>query len=61
MHSLIHVDFAKASAQDAEPRRAVALHERPHAPPGRVRGTVARVLATVALRVDRESARRAVA
>jgi hypothetical protein len=61
VHSLIHTEFAKATAQDAQPRRAVVLHDRPHGPPGRVRGVVARLLARTALRVDRESARRAVA
>jgi len=61
VHSLIHTEFAKASAQHGQPRRAVASHDRPHAPPGRVRGVVARALASTASRLDRESARRAVA
>ncbi len=61
MHSLIHTEFAKASAEHARPKRAVASHDRPHAPPRRVRGGIARALVSVASRLDRESARRAVA
>jgi hypothetical protein len=61
VHSLIHSDYVKASARKGQPRRGVASHDRPHAPPGRVRVVVAFVLAGVASRVDRESARRAVA
>lgn len=61
MHSLIHTDLAKASAQDKQLRRGVAPYDRSHGPPGRVRPAVARMLASVASRVDRESARRAVA
>lgn len=62
MHSIIHVDFAKASAQRERPTRAVPPeHERPHGPPRRMRPAVARVLAVAASRVDRDAARRVVA
>jgi len=61
VHSIIHTEFAKAAAQDERPKRAVAHDRQPHAPPGRVRVAVARTLAATASRVDRESARRAVA
>ena len=61
MHSLNHTDLVKATEQHKRPRRDLPNHDRPHAPPRPVRGAVARALASVALRVDRESARRAVA
>lgn len=61
MHSLIHIDYAAAAARDRQPERAIARPEARHAPPGRVRGGVARTLATLAVRVDRESVRRAIA
>ncbi len=61
MHSLNHSDYVKASAEDRQSRRVVHAADSPHAPPGAVRAAVARALASVALRVDRESARRAVA
>lgn len=61
MHNLMHSDYVKASAQRVRNGRAVAPHERLHAPPGRARVALARALASVASRVDREAARRAVA
>lgn len=62
MHSLIHIDYAKATARRGGPARAVSrAHEQPHAPPGRVRSSIARILAGAATRVDREAARRVVA
>ncbi len=62
MHSVIHVDFAKASAQRGSTVRAVSqAHQRPPTPPNGVVAAVAHVLAVVASRLDRESARRAIA
>jgi hypothetical protein len=62
VHSIIHTEYVKASAQRNVPTREVhAGHERPHGPPRGVRPAIARVLAVTASRVDREVARRAVA
>lgn len=62
MHSLIHIDYAKASARrDQRPRAVSRGPEPPPGPPKRVRPAVARVLAIAASRVDREVARRVVA
>jgi hypothetical protein len=62
VHSLIHTEYAKAAAQHGGPTRAVVRGRKwGHPPPNRARVAVARGLAIVASRVDRESARRAVA
>lgn len=62
MHSIIHVDFAKASAQRGPTPRAVhEAHERPPTGAGRPRTFAAHALAVAARRLDRESARRAIA
>ena len=61
MHSLIHIAYADASERAKRPRRAQPPVTRPHSPPGVARATAARVLAGVAARLDRESARRVVA
>ncbi|MCW3016783.1 MAG: hypothetical protein JWO02_3875 [Solirubrobacterales bacterium] len=61
MHSLIHTDFAKATAG----ARVASGHrpgpDRPQPPPRTVRASTARILAALAGRLDREAARRAVA
>jgi hypothetical protein len=61
VHSLFHVEYAKATHRDVARPRAVSPASPPHAPPGRVREAAARVLVAAAARVDRESARRALA
>jgi hypothetical protein len=61
VHSLIHQHYADATARAQRERRAVVRPEAPHAPPGRLRIVAARALAGVAVRVDREAARRAIA
>jgi len=67
MHSLFHIGYADAAAHEpARPDRAPqaprAVHPPPGAPaPGRLRAHAARGLAAAAGRLDRESARRAVA
>jgi hypothetical protein len=62
MQFTIHNDYAKATAPrlDASARH-VAETRRAEPPPRPVRARVARVLAGAAERVDRESARRALA
>ena len=58
----IHNDYAKATAPRADASaRHVADLRRAEPPPRPVRARVARVLAGAAERVDRESARRALA
>ncbi|HET6506690.1 MAG TPA: hypothetical protein VFG42_07865 [Baekduia sp.] len=58
----LHTDYAKAAAPriDAATRH-LAERSRAEPPPGPVRAYVARTLASSAARVDRESARRALA
>jgi hypothetical protein len=62
MHSLIHAELADAAAPHRRPRHG-DRPPRPNGPPGRprLRGHVARGLASVARRLDREQARRAIA
>jgi hypothetical protein len=62
MHSLIHEHLAKASGPDpVRGSRAFAPPPRAQPPPGRLRSHVAQWLARVAIRLDRERARRALA
>ena len=62
MYSQFHQQFAKADPPILGPRRAPSRPGRGHPPPRRrLRGNVARVLASAAQRLDRESARRAIA
>jgi hypothetical protein len=58
----LHADYVKAAAPRASATaRHVAEARRAEPPPGAVRAHVARALAGAAERVDRESARRALA
>jgi hypothetical protein len=61
MHSLLYSDLLKAS----EPAMPNFGRHRPprreHPPPRRLRSSAARALASTALRLDREGARRAIA
>lgn len=58
----LHSDYAKAAApRNGAARQHLAQHSRAEPPPRPVRAYVARALASSAARVDRESARRAVA
>jgi hypothetical protein len=60
MHSKIHEHLGRADA--ASRRRPGEGHvPRPTPPPGRLRGTAALALASLAGRLDRERARRALA
>jgi hypothetical protein len=62
MHSLIHLDQAAASRPGNRSRAASGPLDHRHPPPRRpLRGLVATGLAVAAGRLDRESARRAVA
>jgi hypothetical protein len=62
MHSLIHLDFARATAMRSHERqRGGRRGRKAHPPPGRLRRLSARRLAWAAARIDRESARRAIA
>jgi hypothetical protein len=58
----LHRDYVKAAAPRTDANaRAVAEMRRAEPPPRSVRAHVARVLVSTATRVDRESARRALA
>jgi len=58
----LHADFVKAAAPRPRPDAVVrAEAARSEPPPGRMRAATARALAGAAGRVDRESARRALA
>lgn len=58
----LHTDYAKAAApRSCASKRHWAQRSRAEPPPGPVRAYVARTLASSAARVDRESARRAIA
>lgn len=61
MHSTMHNDYAQAVQADRLPSGRDHRPERPEPPPGRVRTGVARMFASVAGRLDRETARRVVA
>ncbi|MCW3039859.1 MAG: hypothetical protein JWM31_1764 [Solirubrobacterales bacterium] len=61
MHSTLHSQYARAVQADRLPSRRDRLPERPEPPPGRLRTATARMFASVAGRLDREAARRAVA
>jgi hypothetical protein len=62
MHSLIHADLVRASSPPPGGDARAGRHRSTHPPPiSRVRRSTARVLAAAAGRLDRESARRAVA
>ncbi|MCU0257805.1 MAG: hypothetical protein MUC84_04665 [Solirubrobacteraceae bacterium] len=60
MYSKIHEHHARESA-DQRARRAAVHVPRPAPPPGRLRGMAALALASLAGRLDRERARRALA
>jgi hypothetical protein len=58
----LHADYAKAAApRIGASKRHLAERSRAEPPPRPVRAHVARALASSAARVDRESARRAIA
>jgi len=67
MHSLLHLRYADAARHEpAGADRAIAHDREANAPPGdpppgRLRAHAARGLAAAARRLDRESARRAIA
>lgn len=63
MHSLIHVEYANATARSATERRGGWQQHRPGHPPSpkRARGWAAYGLASAARRLDRERARCAIA
>jgi hypothetical protein len=61
MHSLLHPHLAHASSPATPPPGRQRPPRRGHPPPGRLRGGAARALASTAARLDRESARRALA
>jgi hypothetical protein len=62
MQFYLHADYVKAAApRSSASVRDVVEARRAKAPPGRVRARVARALVGAAHRVDRESARRALA
>jgi hypothetical protein len=62
MQFQLHTDYVKAAApRSSATARHVAEARRAEPPPRPVRAQVARVLAGAAERVDRESARRALA
>jgi hypothetical protein len=62
MHSLIHLHQAAASRPGNRSRRALEAPDHPHPPPSpALRGALAAGLGAAARRLDRESARRAVA
>ncbi len=56
--TLIHVELARASQPNGFVARGPEPGPPPKAPPGRLRRRAARVLATVALRVDGDTALR---
>jgi hypothetical protein len=61
MYLLIHEQLMRA---DPRPRPVPAAHRRPgrgHPPPRRLRGPAAQALGALALRLDAERARRAIA
>jgi hypothetical protein len=58
---LLHPEFLKASEPALPPHGRHRPPRRRHPPPRRVRRRAARALAATASRLDRESARRAVA
>jgi len=62
MHSLIHQDLARElGAGRLRPERRLHRPPEPEPPPGALRAGLAHVLAAAARRVDRDTARRAVA
>jgi hypothetical protein len=62
MYSQFHQQLAKADPPILGPRSAPARPGRGHPPPRRrLRGNAAHALASAAQRLDRESARRAIA
>lgn len=62
MHSLLHTEIARATDRPTlPPRRAIGSPPSPDPPPRRMRGFAAARLAALASRLDRETARRAVA
>ncbi|MEA2270729.1 MAG: hypothetical protein QOD55_2851 [Solirubrobacteraceae bacterium] len=61
MHSLIHPQLMEANSRTPPPSGGQRPPHRGHPPPGRLRGAAARALASAASRLDRESARRALA
>lgn len=61
MLSLLHAEYARSAAEAVgrHPRpRGRAGGDRPKGPPGRLRPAGARALAELALRLDRDAARR---
>jgi hypothetical protein len=62
MQFYLHADYAKAAApRHGAAARLKAEARRAEPPPGPVRASLARALVSAAERVDRESARRALA
>jgi hypothetical protein len=61
VHSIIHPHLAQATSPATPPTGRHRPPRRGHPPPGRLRGGAARTLALAASRIDRESARRAIA
>lgn len=61
MHSLIHSEFAAATARERLDGPVRPGPTRSEPPPGRLRASAAMRLAALAGRLDREAARRAVA
>lgn len=64
MHTLLHTQYARVAEEDLGRGRAGRHAQRtlrPKAPPGRLRPALAHVLGAAAGRVDRDTARRAVA
>jgi hypothetical protein len=61
MHTLLHPHLMQASSPATPPPGRQRPPRRGHPPPGRLRAGAARTLASAATRLDRESARRAVA
>lgn len=61
MHSIINQEYAKAALAARRPTGHGHRPPQPQPPPGRLRAAGARTLATLAGRLDREAARRAVA
>ncbi len=61
MHSILSPHLAQASTPATPPPGRRREPRRGHPPPGRLRGGAARTLAVAARRLDRETARRAIA
>ena len=61
MHSLLHPHLAQATSPASPPPGRYRRPSRNHPPPGRLRGGAAHALASAAVRLDSERARRAIA